>query len=313
MYNYAIYHKNCLDGFTSLIILLKSKKLIDNSIVAYDMPSSETVPNGIDNKNVIIMDVAYKYNILREIVERANHTVFIDHHITIVDDVKKISEQYKDKLTIVYDVKESGATLTWNYLFKNNKYPLFVRYIKDNDIGEWKLKHTIPFIHAVHTLYSTKYDSEIVKQWFALFDANNVKTLIKRGKIYAEYVDNLLEENSRRYSLELFPSEKIYNDFPDHFKKPGQYKVAVFNGGCPNVSLLGNKVTKEVDCDFALIWTFNMERKEYIMSLRSKDIDVGIIAKMFGGGGHKLAAALSFPASKYSIQDLFFQNSLPRH
>ncbi|ATZ80313.1 putative pAp phosphatase [Bodo saltans virus] len=312
-YNYAIYHKNCLDGFTSLIILLKSKQLMDNSIVAYDMPSTDVAPNGIDNKNVIIMDVAYKYNVLREIVERAKYTVFIDHHVTISEDVKKISEQYKDKLLVVYDLKESGASLTWSFLFKKKKMPLFIRYIKDNDIGEWKLKHTISFIYAIKTNYDTKYSSEVVNLWFKLFDNNIVKSLIKRGKIYSEYANNLLEENSKRYSLELFPSEKIYNDFSEYFTKPGQYKVAVFNGGCPNVSLLGNKIVNEVDCDFALIWTYNMEKKEYIMSLRSKDVDVGKIANIFGGGGHKFASALSIPANKYIIQDLFFKESLPRY
>jgi nanoRNase/pAp phosphatase (c-di-AMP/oligoRNAs hydrolase) len=67
-----------------------------------------------------------------------------------------------------------------------------------------------------------------------------------------------------------------------------------------------------IDCNFAIIWTYHMDRKEYVLSFRSKEVDVGSIAAIFGGGGHKLASACSFSANKYNIQDLFFPNSLPR-
>ncbi len=95
--------------------------------------------------------------------------------------------------------------------------------------------------------------------------------------------------------------------------KPGQYRVAVICGsGCPSSSRLGNKKRETIDCDFAIIWSYHMDRKEYVLSFRSKEVDVGKIAAIFGGGGHKLASACSFPANKYHIQDLFFPNSLPR-
>jgi nanoRNase/pAp phosphatase (c-di-AMP/oligoRNAs hydrolase) len=44
---------------------------------------------------------------------------------------------------------------------------------------------------------------------------------------------------------------------------------------------------------------------EYILTLRSEKIDVGSIAALFNGGGHKYAAAMSFKTTQYSIQDLF--------
>ena len=39
--------------------------------------------------------------------------------------------------------------------------------------------------------------------------------------------------------------------------------------------------------------------------MRSKKVDVGTICKKFGGGGHTLAAACSFPSSQYRIEDMF--------
>lgn len=52
-----------------------------------------------------------------------------------------------------------------------------------------------------------------------------------------------------------------------------------------------------------------MDTKQYVLSFRSKNIDVGKIANIFGGGGHKLASACSFLANKYHIQDLFVEIS----
>jgi oligoribonuclease NrnB/cAMP/cGMP phosphodiesterase (DHH superfamily) len=311
-YNYAIYHKNCQDGFSSLIVLLKAKRITQDAIIYHDVPSATRPPPNIDNKNIIIMDTAYKYEVLKEIIERANSVVFIDHHVTIKDDVQKLKSHNKNKVKIIYDEQESGASLTWKFLFPNKPLPLYIRYIRDNDIGTWKLKHTRPFIYALRVKYEIDLKYDIVKMWKELFDKKVVKKLIKTGKIYEEYAESLLDENARRYSMEAFPSNKIYEEFTDYFKKPGQYKVAVVNGGCPNPSLLGNRLMEEVNCDFAILWTYNMDRKEYVLSFRSAIIDVGVIAGIFGGGGHKLASACSFPSSKYHIQDLFFANSLPR-
>jgi oligoribonuclease NrnB/cAMP/cGMP phosphodiesterase (DHH superfamily) len=314
-FNYAIYHKNCPDGFSSLMVLLKAKRISKDGIIYHDVPSASYPPKEIDNKDIIIMDVAYKYNVLREIFERAKSVVFIDHHVTIIDDVKKLSSmpKYKNKVKIIYDVNESGASLTWKYFFKNIKMPLFIQYIRDNDIGTWKLKDTKPFIYCLRVRYDIDLKKDIVDKWKELFDDTKVKKVVKIGKIYEEYANSLLEENVRKYSFEAFPSQKIYNDFIDYFDKPGQYKVAVVNGGgCPSISLLGNKMMETIKCDFVMIWSYQMEKKEYVISFRSNKTDVGKIAQMFGGGGHKFASACSFNASKYNIQELFFPNSLPR-
>jgi uncharacterized protein len=308
-YNYAIYHKNCLDGFSSLILLLKSKQLSDDAIIYPDIPSSNLIPKNINNKNIIIMDVAYKYDVLKNIIDNAKSVIFIDHHITINNDVKKLKLLYNDKLTIIYDEYECGATLTWKFLFPTRKIPLFIKYIKDNDIGEWKLKNTHAFIYALRVKFDLDLKKETIKKWRQLFKKENVKELIKLGKIYEEYAQKLLNDTIKKHSIELFPSKKIYEKYINIFDKPGQYKVAVINGsGCPSSSLVGNKLIEMIDCDFALLWNYNINRKKYILSFRSKEVNVGEIAELFGGGGHKLASACSFTSDKYNINELFLNN-----
>ena len=314
-YDYVIYHRNCMDGFSGFFILTTTNTIKDTAIVYPDVPSAKDVPPHIEGKNVIIIDVAYKAEILEQILKKAKKVTFIDHHVSIRDDILALNIEKPHE--IIYDVDKSGASLVWHYFFKNKKMPLFIRYIEDNDIGAWKLKHTHPFILGLDVNYSLEPSRRNLQKWKKLLDKREVFRLIKKGKIYEEYKESLLDWNVKRYSLEAFPSEKIYNEFPDSFTKPGQYSVAVYCGsGCPSASSLGVKFMEKVKCDFVMMWVYHMDKKEYVISFRSssedKDIDVGSIAKLFNGGGHRSAAAGSFSSNQYNIQDLFFSNSLPR-
>lgn len=314
MFDYVIYHKNCYDGFCGFFILSCTGKIMDDATIYPDVPSAKFPPPNLHNKTVIIIDVAYKKSVLEKIFSQAKYVLFIDHHITIKNDVVQLITMYNEKHDVVYNDEKSGASLVWNYFYPKKTMPWFVKYIEDNDIGRWKYKHTIPFILALHVNYPTDLSKKNLTKWHELYDASKIKHLIKLGNIYSQYEENLLESNAKKYSLESFPSEKLYNDFKHFFEKPGQYKVAVVNGnGCPSVSLLGNKIVSDINCDFCIIWSLHMDRKEYVLSFRSKTTNVGDIAKLFDGGGHTLASACSIPLTKYSITDLFFPNSLPRN
>lgn len=313
-YNYVIYHKGCIDGFTGFFILHTTKNISSKAKIYPDVPSAKTPPNNIEDKDVIIIDVAYKYDVLKEIMRVAKSVTFIDHHVSIKDDVQKIIKELNSKKNIViYDEEKSGASLTWEYFYPKTKMPYFVRFVEDNDIGRWALKYCKEFIIALETKFKLDNTSENLKKWKLLFDKKTIKYLISKGKVYMEYRNHLLDINSHRFSLEYFPSNQLYNDFSTEFMKPGQYKVALYCGsGCPSGSDVGKRIVETVDCDFAIMWVYNMDKKEYVLSFRSASTDVTPFARIFGGGGHKLASACSFPDTKYNIKDLFFTNSLPR-
>lgn len=313
IYDYVIFHKNCIDGYSSFIVLTSTKYVSSDAIIFPDVPSAKNAPPKIDGRNIIIMDVAYKYDVLNEIIKRSNTVTFIDHHITIHNDVLRLKNDHNKKINIFYDENESGASLTWKFFNKKKKLPDFLKYVKDNDIGKWKYSNTHAFIAALEVNYELTPDEMTINKWKKLFKIEIVKKLIGRGKIYEEYIEYLLKINSKKYSMELFPSEKIYETYNFGFSKPAQYKVAVICGsGCPSTSLLGLKLMNTLDCDFALIWLLHMDKKEYVISLRSKTLDVGKIAQIFGGGGHKLASAFSISIKLFNIQEMFMPHSLPR-
>lgn len=315
-YDYIIFHRGCLDGFAGFFIFIKCLS-IQNQIKKFpyiypDNPDSNDIPPNISDKKVLIIDVAYKKHTLEEIIKKAKHVTHIDHHVTIRNDVIELESLYKDKFISVYDINESGASLTWLYFQDklecfSESMPNFIKYIRDNDIGTWKLKNTMAFIISLRIHYALEPTYQNVKKWSSLFDKNEVDRLIKKGNVYLRYENYLLLQNFKRYSLENFPSELVYNDHSDFFTKSGQYKVAVICGsGCPSTTILGKYIVDKVNCDFCILWTLNLRKKKIILSFRSRKTDVGKIAHLFGGGGHEFAASCAIPLSKYNITDIFY-------
>lgn len=304
-YNYVIYHKKCPDGFTGFFLLHQSRLIDFNAKIMPDVPSAKFPPNDI-NGNVIIIDVAYKFEVLEKIIKQSKSVLFIDHHVTIRDDTLKLEKMYPNKFKTIYNEKKSGATLVWEYLYPKKKHPKFIDLIEDNDTGTWKIPGVKDFMSGFNVNYNLKLTNENIIKFKSLFKKSTVLKLMKIGKIYNEYRQYLVDENSTRITITKFPSEMIYNQFRNQFNKIGQYKVAVYCGSsCPNPSELAKKILSDTKADIFVSWVLNLDRDEYVLTLRSENVDVGNIAKLFGGGGHTYAAACSFKSNRYNIRDLF--------
>jgi oligoribonuclease NrnB/cAMP/cGMP phosphodiesterase (DHH superfamily) len=312
-FNYVIYHKNCLDGFSAFFLLHEAKKITRDALIYPDVPSAKNPPPHTLDKDILIVDVAYSYDVIQDILIKANSVTFIDHHITIHEGMKSLALKFS-KLNLIYDENMSGSTLMWKYLYGSIRPPKFIRFIEDNDIGKWVMKDCINFITALRVKYSTKLNFKSLKKWSRLYKDSTINKLIELGKVYGEYKNFLAEDNSKRFTMERFPSEKIYEKYSQIFKKPGQYKVAVYCGTpCPTSLEISEFIFKNYSCDFMISWILNLEKKDYVLTFRSKHVDVGEIAAALGGGGHKLAASGVIKMKDFSIDELFYGDSLPRN
>lgn len=304
-YDYIIYHNNCFDGFTGFFLFIKTKLWTPKPFVYPDQPHAKNIPPNIDGKNVIIIDVAYNAKIVKEIAIRANKILFIDHHVSIKNDIKDLN--LGPQHTIVYEESESGASLVWKYFYGDKKMPSFVKYVADNDTGKWEYLETLPFMAALEVMFKLEPTFDNLKKWDKLLDEEFVKKMIDKGTLYNEYKDFLIKKSSKKYVLKGFPSnvfkKKAMKDIQD------KYIVAVISNTCPSSSLVGKEIANTVDCDFVMLYNYNLNKKRYVVSLRSaKDkTDVGQLAKLLGGGGHKHASAFSFSSDNFKIDDLFYE------
>lgn len=315
-FNYVIFHRGCPDGFTSLVLLMNENMMTKNAIILADVPYADKMPSNIENKNVVIIDVAYNKKVVEHIFKNAKRVLFIDHHDSVHDDIvllkKKYNTENSDKETsimYIYDDKECGATLTWKYLYPNKPIPLFIKYIKDNDVGIWKIKNIHEFITGLNVYCNCDLNSRNITKWKQImYNKQKMKMIMKKGITYMEYIKHMFDNNIFKASLNTFPGDKIYNKFKKYFKKRGQYKVAAYCG----MQCLINKyiplIFDKFKCDFIIYWIYNIEYNKYILVLRSRKVDVGTIAKLLGnGGGHKYASACSFYRYEYDITDLFYK------
>jgi len=300
-YDYIIYHKNCLDGFFSVVILKYLNIISSNCFIFADVPSNiNKIPINIENKKVIIVDVAYHVDMIKKICNIAKEVLYIDHHITHEKDI--ISLNFKNLIKVINTQTFSACYLTWKY-FSKEKVPQIVKYISDNDTGTWKYKYTNMIITTLNVEY--KIDINKINDWITLFDKNNLKKLIKKGKQYMNYTEYLLEKTISQHTIVTFPTRQLFKKYPKIANKENQYKVAIHNGACPTTTLVGNYLLKNVECDFVVVYSYNLEKHKYTISFRSKKINVESIAKILGGGGHKYAASCQINSSEFHLEDLF--------
>jgi hypothetical protein len=308
IYNYAIFHRGCPDGFAGYHILSRTKHINIDTIVYPDTPFATKAPPNIKGKDIIIIDTAYKYSVLKEICMKAKSVVFIDHHITIRNDVIKIKKELelKKNITIIYNEKKSGCLLTWEFFYPKLKKPLYIKYINDNDTGTWKYKETDYFMISLDIHFSKTNKEEVLEKWDAMNKSENVKKMVEEGKQYMIYMEHVALQNSKRCVMVSFPSKKIFTRFPKYFNKIGQYRVALYCGpACPDTKILFKTIMNNMNCDFVIFWTYSVNENKYVLSFRSLKVDVGSIASIFGGGGHTLASACNFSSKKYKLEDLF--------
>jgi uncharacterized protein len=299
IFNYVIYHNHCFDGYTSFISLLLADKVSKDAYIYPDYPSTKLLPPKIEGKNIIIMDVAYSSQLIKEISKKANIVYFMDHHITIYEDIKNLHLESKHK--IIYDVNKSGAGIVWDF-FHHKKRPLIIDLIEDHDIGRWSDERTKMFNAYLEVHMNTIPNNENIKLWKKLFNNKYLLSLLKDGEKYLVYKNHLIEQNSKTIEMASFPSYNLVNKkiFDDTIK----YKCAVLNNACPSISLLGSYIMQNMEqYDFVAFYHHKFNNNKLIISLRSNGVDVGSIAKKLGGGGHTYAAAFSYDGSIYDLFD----------
>ncbi len=269
MNNIVIYHKNCNDGFGAALVAW----LVFKEKAEYYPAAHYTQPPDVTDKNVYICDFSYKKDILEDMISKAKSLVVIDHHLSAKKDLEEIDNKYK-----VFDMNHSGAVLTWKYFFQDQKVPLLLEYIEDRDIWNNNLVNTKECFFA---LCDMPKEFEL---WNEYLDDNKVPELFEQGKII--YNHNML--TLKHVVRSSYLSEQSIDD--------KVYKIAYINSNTLKSDIGNYLVSKKyLDADFAAIYHYDGYDDKTLFSLRSKDdkADVSVIAKLFGGGGHRCASGCS--------------------
>jgi len=274
------YHYPCQDGLTAGWVADKYAKENKLNYSLYGLDNDKKLlPVDITGKNLLFMDIAPNEERYKKILAEAKSFYVLDHHKTN----QAFFETLDNKTNFVFDMKKSGCRLAWEYFYPTVKVPEFLLMVEDRDLWKWELPESKPFCHGLYT-YSACSDT--IGESFGLMtelcnNPNKVKEVTELGRILQKKMDNnvkFIAENTCKKTY-IFRGKK----------------VCMANVSHELASDLGNYLCSNYDYDFAVLWRYDHVTDDYNISMRSvgDKMDVSLLCKEFGGGGHKNAAGCS--------------------
>lgn len=272
----VLYHGDCRDGFSGAWVAWKKfGKKADYFGLKYGANNRVELPKGITNKIVYVIDFSLKKgDQMQQLVKNNKKVVALDHHHD-AEQFAQMAHEY------VFNNNRSGATVAWSYFYPPKPTPLLLKYVEDLDIWRCRLPYTFEA-----SAYLDLFDHDFLV-WNKLAGAFDNKK--SRLKIFEKGAALLEYENKKIQDLVVKNAELV---------KLSKYKVLAVNS--PNwASKIGNLLCRKRP-PFGIVWSKRGD--SVVVSLRSEKgkFDVSQVARKFGGGGHKAAAAFSVN----SLQDL---------
>ncbi|MDP2598223.1 MAG: DHHA1 domain-containing protein [Candidatus Liptonbacteria bacterium] len=264
----VIYHGGCRDGFGGA---WAARKKFGNKAEYIPAFNRFAPPREFKEKEIYLIDYTYNPDVVKRLIRNNIRVTAIDHHIT-AEKAVKMTRHYS------FSLYNSGAVLAWKYFHPGKKIPTMLRIVEDSDLWKWEIRHAkeiLAFIDLLKMDFASwnriakELESSKKRKWYA-----------EKGKLVLRHEKYLLDEILPGAELVKFEGRIGYAvNAPHHF-----------------VSDLGEVLAKR-GRSFAVIW--REQAGEIRISLRSDgSVDVAKIAQKYNGGGHKRAAAFSFPVGK---------------
>jgi len=282
-----IYHNADPDGIFSGAVALKADPTAQTIGYNYE-PDFSAIIEACAGKRVVMVDVSpSKWSDMHRLCAVAESVVWIDHHATAFRQMQEMGTPVEhSNFTPVFEHEKWGAAKkVFEYFNPGKPLPSAIEYVAAYDVFraygsyDWTAYY-FPFRFSAGLLATP----QAVLEDFAFDDERDaviLKEYLVRGRAIAQYLDadNALFVNNPGLCAET------------SFRCDGKaYKVLAVNKG-----LFGDMFKSRDLSDFDFVVGFFCQATQWKISLRGagKEIDLGAIAKTFGGGGHKDAAGFS--------------------
>jgi hypothetical protein len=283
--NYVIYHGSCSDGFTAAMCCWYWRKLnmlsVDKEDITFFAGYYGKAPPDVTGKNVLLCDFSYKPDQFSKILSTANKVLILDHHKTAEEYMKNV-----DDINKVFDMNHCGAYITYRYFFGYSKpLPRMIKYVEYNDLWMSERETTRGFTAF---MFSKPFEFE---EYVKFMDDDYLDQSINTGN------GMVLQNDSHINHLKnhIIPN---FIQLGDMYYFAGQLCQSVLK------SELGNTAFSVLPyLNFSVIYSHRNFAGATSYSLRSTDdrTDVSLIAKQFGGGGHKCASGCGISAVLTSL------------
>lgn len=249
-----LYHGNCFDGFGAAWAAWKK---FGPAAHYQPVQYGDDLPSFDGPLHLYLLDFCYPRKTIEEMRSHLDQVMVIDHHQSAMKALDGLD-------CTIFDLDKSAAVLTWEHFFPGQVVPKLLLYIQDYDLWKFELPNSREVAAALN---SQPMDFEV---WNDL----EPDRLAEDGRPLLKHQDKLVKMISDQARLE---------------KIEGHLVPAV------NATAFGSEVGAELlrrfpNARFSVSFYDRADGLRH-WSLRSRpDFDVSVIAKKYGGGGHKQAA-----------------------
>ena len=309
----VIYHDGCMDGLCSAWLLWKQFGSEGTTFIPmehgdrakYVGEDESWVEENIKDKYVYVADFSFDESTLKKWWKIAAGVNVYDHHVTAAKDLEGIIglSRYVDDsgvervMNVRFDMTECGASLLQREGLVERKGEVtkvawkIVDYVKDRDLWKWELVKSREISAWLSSFID--FDKESQEELFkkinvcahALQEDRQFYDLAFQGEAILRYQQQMVKKLCKNVKyIDVLVGDIVYPEIP------------VVNSSCLQ-SEIGETLSR--NHPFAMIWYEKMGNNEKdvvrIYSLRSNReynqwVDVSVVAKAFGGGGHSNAA-----------------------
>lgn len=265
----VIYHAPCADGFTAAWIA-ESVLSQDMDVELYPADYRESAPIDLITKDtkVYILDFSYPWEQMLAICDAASrHVVLLDHHKTALENLANFEHP---NLIKVLDRDYSGAGLSWRWFFPNKAMPPLVQRVQDRDLWRFQFADSKEVSEAI---FSRPYTLEAWDEMAAM----DIEDLAYEGASIKRKKDKDIDEFIAAHARPIYI---------------GDYEILACNLPYFYASECGQRLLDLFQANSFAATYFDTVDGYRQFSLRSANdrLDVSLIAKKFGGGGHRNAA-----------------------
>jgi len=284
----VIYHNNCWDGLASAWVC--SRNLPRNANITFT-PYNYGVkaPHLIGFTDVYIVDFSFPKEEMLYLLDNNPTVNFIniDHHKT----AEPLREITASNFHFIKNINYCGAVLTWKHFHpdcSNMCVPLFLQYVQDRDLWSWVLPESKAVNAYIRSLSLGINDLDNMISAFN--DADKFNSFIAKGLAILEDEANYIKEAIQEVKY-------LYLSTIMNLSEVESYKVPYVK-----VDKLASEVLealyKQENADFAIGWR-EWDNNQIKLEFRSDgNIDVSVVAKCLGGGGHRAASGTQISKEK---------------
>lgn len=305
------FHHNDLDGKASAFCVHAWVGIEDIDIhntdecmykITYGMPFPFDIIQ--PNEQVWIVDYSIPPEEMEKLLSITKNVTWIDHHKTAIDKYK----DFPHEIAGIRKIGEAGCVLTYKYIHwwsargqkpvnldidasENFPIPRMIELIGDMDVWTWKYGDETKFFTTACYLHDTSPSSDF---WWKCMD-HEIKDVPNTGNKQArikglEFWNQLLKDGELIDTYKKNEDGSLNKSLGFECTFEGHKCWAVNRARCGS-NRLGDRIH-----EYDIIMAFSFNGEYFTVTLYSEKVDVSVIAKKHGGGGH--VGASGFPCNE---------------